>query len=325
MSESNEDLNKFGKRILSPLRQVDPLDPKIAAEERAKFLLQGENLRKDLSSKHTDVTSTKVVSKPNTLRGKQPLPLFKALIAVILVAIILVGSSITVYAAQSSLPGEPLYTIKSISEDVRLSMALSAKAKLDLTLTYTNRRVSEISSLISEGQALPDQTSDRYQQELEHALELAAQMEDQQMQVSLGEIKKVAENQGMTMAKLLASLPEQASPAIIRLRERLQEQVMLSSFGETDPQAFRNEIRQRQQNRQGSKHTSEPEQTGSTPVISPNAPMPEQEQNGNGKDRNQPTEMPGHDGQGNGPENGQGQSTTGSGKHGPDATHTPKP
>jgi hypothetical protein len=325
MSESNEDLNKFGKRILSPLRQVDPLDPKIAAEERAKFILQGENLRKDLSSKHTDVTSTKAVSEPNTLRGKQPLPLFKALIAVILVAIILVGSSITVYAAQSSLPGEPLYTIKSISEDVRLSMAFSTKAKLDLTLTYTNRRVSEISSLVSEGQDLPDQTSDRYQQELEHALELAAQMDDQQMQVSLGEIKKVAENQGMTMAKLLASVPEQASPAIIRLRERLQEQVMLSSFGETDPQAFRNEIRQRQQIRQGSKHTSEPEQTESTPVISPNAPMPEQEQNGNGKDRNQPTEMPGHEGQGNGPENGQGQSTTGSSKHGSDATHTPKP
>jgi hypothetical protein len=321
MSKTDEDLNKYGKRILSPLRQVEPLDPKVAAEERVRFLLQGESLRKDLSSSHTDASSSKADRRLNTLRSKQPLPLFKALIAAILVAILLLGSSFTVFAAQNSLPGEPLYTLKSISEDIRLSMAFSAETKLDLTLSFTNRRVNEISGLFSEGQALPVQTSDRYQQELEHVLELAAKMDDQQMQVALGKIKKVAENQGMTMEELLASLPEQASPAIIHLQERLQEQVMLSSFGVSDPQAFRNQISVRKQMRQGLKITSEPEQAESTQGISSNTPMPEPGDNGKGNDMNQPTEMQGH----KGPGNGQGQSSPADGKHGPDASRTPKP
>jgi hypothetical protein len=320
MSKSDEDLNKFGRRILAPLRSVDPLDPKIAAEERAKFLLQGENHRKGFIATGTYTVSKKSDRRLNKLPGKQPFPLFKTLIAVIMVVIFLVGSSITVYAAQSSLPGEPLYTIKSISEDVRLSMAFSPKAKLDLTLTYTSRRVSEISNLVSEGEVMPVQTSERYQQELENVLELAAQMDDQQMKVALGKIKNMAENQGMTIEELLASLPEQASPAIIRLRERLQEQVMLSSFGESDPQAFRNEIRERQRTRQGLKHTLEPGQTELTPVMNSKTPIPEQGENGS-ESGMETAEMPGHNGSGN----GQGQATQENGKHGPNATHTPKP
>jgi hypothetical protein len=250
---------------------------------------------------------------------KQRMPLFRALIAVLVVVILLAGSSATVFAAQNSLPGEPLYAIKSLSEDVRLTMALNPQTKLDLTLTYTNRRAEEISSLVANGEELPTQTSARYQLELEQALDLAAQMNDQQMQVALIQIKNRAEKQGMTMEELLANLPEQASPAILRLQERLQEQVMLSSFGESDPQAFRNEIRERQKIRQSLKHSTEPEQTEEIPLIADNTPMPGQDNNGN--EMGQPTQMPGHNGQGN----GQDESLPGNGNHGPGPTHSPKP
>jgi hypothetical protein len=319
MNHSDEELNKFGKRILSPLSQVDPLDPASIAQERAKFLAQVEHLRTYLPVVTNNETEKQSNREDRIYLRKQRMPLFRALIAVLVVVILLAGSSATVFAAQNSLPGEPLYAIKSLSEDVRLTMALNPQTKLDLTLTYTNRRAEEISSLVANGEELPTQTSARYQLELEQALDLAAQMNDQQMQVALIQIKNRAEKQGMTMEELLANLPEQASPAILRLQERLQEQVMLSSFGESDPQAFRNEIRERQKIRQSLKHSTEPEQTEEIPLIADNTPMPGQDNNGN--EMGQPTQMPGHNGQGN----GQDESLPGNGNHGPGPTHSPKP
>jgi len=319
MNQADEELNKFGKRILSPLSQVDPLNPASIAQERAKFLAQVETLRSDISTVTTNEAEKQSKREDRIYQRKQRMPLFRALIAVLVVVILLAGSSATVFAAQNSLPGDPLYTIKSLSEDVRFTMAINPQTKLDLTLTYTNRRVEEISSLVANGQELPSQTSDRYQLELEQALELAAQMNDQQMQAALIQIKNGAEKQGMTMEELLAKLPEQASPAILRLQERLQEQVMLSSFGESDPQAFRNEIRERQKIRQSMKHSTEPEQTEEIPVIADNTPMPGQDNNGS--EIVQPTQMPGHNGQGN----GQDETLPGNGNHGPGSTHTPKP
>jgi hypothetical protein len=319
MNKSDEELNNFGKRIFSGLRQVNPPDPATIAEERAKFLVQAENLRSNVSAVITADMHDKTKPRVNKFRWKQPVPLFRALIAVMVVVILLAGSSATVFASQNSLPGDPLYAIKSIGEDLRITMARSPQTKLDLTLTYTNRRISEISSLVSNGEELPTQTYERYQQELEHALDLAVQMNDQQMHAALIQIKNRAENQGMTMEELLASLPEQASPAIIRLQERLQEQVMLSSIGESDPQAFRNEIRERQQIRQSMKHSTGSDQPKEVPGLNKKTPEPGQDNNGTEMDV--PTQMPGHNGQGN----DQDQTMPGNGNHGAGPTHSPNP
>jgi hypothetical protein len=319
MKQSDEELNKFGQRILSALRQVDPLDSASIAQERAKFLAQVENLRTDLAAATTSEIEKQSKRVASIYQRKQRVPLFRALIAVLVLVILLVGSSATVFAAQNSLPGDPLYAIKSLSEDVRLGFAFNPESKLNLTLRYTNRRVEEISSLVANGEELPTQISERYQLELEQALDLATQMDDLQMQAALIQIKNGAVKQGMTMEELLAKLPGQASPAIIRLQERLHEQVMLSSFGESDPQAFRNEIRERQKIRQNMKHSTEPDKTEEIPVIADNTPMPGQDNNST--EMVQPTPIPGHNGQGN----GQDQTMPGNGNHGSRPTLSPKP
>jgi len=317
MTRADGELDEYGKRTLAPLRSAPPIHPRIAEAEKSKFLLQGENLRQGLIPGFDEIYKERDYRKLNAIRGKQLSTLFKALVVTILVVILLVGSSFTVYAAQSSLPGQPLYTIKSWSEDVRLSMTLSTKAKLNLTLDYTNRRMNEISRMVASGKALNDRTSERLQSELDNALQLAAQLDDPQMQYALGQIKRQAENQGMTIEELISKLPPQAEPAIIHLQERLDEQVKLSTIGEKDPQAFRSEVHERLHKRQGSKHTPTSDQSQSYPEGLSGTPMPEQEGNGN----DHPNEVPGHGGQGN----GQGQSTPGNGNHGPKPTDTPAP
>jgi hypothetical protein len=209
--------------------------------------------------------------------------------------VILLVSGATVYASQNSLPGEPLYLIKSLSEDIRVSIAASTESKLDLTLNYSSRRIGEITSMVGEGKNLPDEASERLNNELDHALLLAAQMDDRNMQDALGRIKHLAKSQGMTIKELLNMLPEQSTPAIIKLRERLEEQIELSTFGEIDPQAFRTELLKRQ-NQQGKPDTGENENkpdNNNEPAVSPGNGGGEGNDGNNSGD--QPNSNPGHD------------------------------
>ena len=147
--------DEFGKRILSPLQASVVLDPQVAAEEKASYLLLAENLLQgiNLGSSNEDLQQEQATLAAH--RRTHSLPLLRGLAAVLLAIIILFGSSLTVYAAQDSLPGESLYPLKVISEDIRLSLTPSTKDKLDITLDHTNRRVDEITSLLAIGEDRP--------------------------------------------------------------------------------------------------------------------------------------------------------------------------
>ncbi len=309
MTRAEDELDEFGKRMLAPLRSAPPLDSQAITDVKAKYLLEGENLRQLISSQPV---GEEPKQRKNTIFGTlQHKPVMKALVAVLLAfVVILVGSSFTVFASQSSLPGEALYQVKSWSEDVRLSLISSPDARLGLTLYFINRRMDEISSLMAGGYNVDEQTTDRFRRELEDALQLAAQLDDTQMQHALGEIKSQAEKQRMTMAELINKLPPQAEPAVLKLQERLNEQVMLSSVGEKDPKEFRVQVHERREKQQ--KHSTEPGQSQSTPDETVTTPLPSEDANNHGNKLNRPTEEPGQGGSGNG-------------NHGLNPTHTPKP
>jgi hypothetical protein len=213
--------------------------------------------------------------------------------------------------------------VKTWTEDVRLSLTFSTQAKLNLTLEYTNRRLSEISSLVAQGKLVGDQTSDQYQQELDDALKLAAQMTDQQIQAALGQIKNQAGKQGMTIQELINQLPPQADPALIRLEQRLNTQVQWTEMGEADPQAFRIQLHERMHGQPGQNKPNVTEEPLSTPVPSNNMPMPGGNgNNGSGGNDSRPsTQMPGN----GDPGNGQGQSMPGNSNHEQNPKHTSSP
>ncbi len=313
MTRANDELNEFGKQTLEPLRPTPPLDPQVASEAKKAFLLQGENLRKAINLQPGEEVAWQVIKKHDIFWMLRQKPVMKSLVTLLLVFVfILASSSVTVYASQSSLPGQPLYAVKSWSEDVRLSLSSSPNAKLSLTLNLTNRRLEEISVLLAGGKKVNSQTTDRFQRELEDALQLAAQLDDIQMQHALGDIKSQAEKQGLSIQELIRKLPPQANPAMLKLQERLEEQVQLSSVGETNPKEFRVQVQERRQKEKGTKHQTDTGQSQSTPEDSAATPMPTQEGKNHGNDMNQPTDEPDHGGPGNG-------------NHGPNPTHIPKP
>jgi Domain of unknown function (DUF5667) len=317
MSRVDDELDRYGKRLLAPLQETPPMDAQISAQEKARFLSRAEKLRKDLTlvSKAAQTHQSRNIF--DVFRRKQGIYFIKAMAITILVLGILLGSSFTVYAAQSSLPGETLYAVKSLSEDVRLSLTTSSQEKLNLILDYTNRRADEINQLAARGKSLPEQTSKRYQSELESALQLAANMNDEQMQHALGQIKQQAERQGMTLEELITGLPPQAEPAIIHLQQRLEEQVSLSNLGEKDPKGFRLEMRARQHRPSSTlKTTPVSGNTNPNPTDAPGIPQPTDKQidNGNGSGNQKPSQAPGH----GEPDSGQGNQ--GNGKHTPEPT-----
>ena len=326
MTRVDDELDEYGKRALAPLRPTPPLDPATADKIKASYLKQAESIRQ------ADFTPAGVKSAPTStgIRGVLPWlprPILKTLAALMLVLVfVLAGSSLSVYAAQDSLPGQTLYPVKLWTEDLSLSFAQSPQTKLNLTLVYTTRRMDEISALMAHGKSVNMQTSERFQHQLEDALQLAVQLDDQQMLGALIEIKKNAENQGITLQDLINQLPAQAEPATIQLQQRLTEQVQLSNMGETDPSSFREKVQERARNRQQIKHNSATEQPQNLPDISSTTATPGAEQDHQGST---PTEkQPGSGGPGNGqasPGNGQIQPTSDDGNHSPEPEHTPKP
>ena len=312
MTGDIRDEDEYGKKIFVPIKDSPAIEPAIQAEEKAKFMQLGEDLR-DRAIQDRKITSSSQSSGTSVAKqGGFSIPLFKMLVITLLVFVFVAVSSISVYAAQNSLPGEPLYPIKSFSEDIRLSLTISTQTKLNLTLDFTNRRMGEIRSLIADGRSVPVQAANRYQHELEDALQLAAQMDDTQLKNALNQVKISAQDQGLTVEELKLQLPNQNSTAFLHLQERLQEQVQLSAIGEKDPQEFRKEIRERAHSRQGLKHSSTPDETESTDEYNVETPMPSSTDSG----MSTPSTEPGE---------GNHDSNPGNGNHGMNPTHTPKP
>jgi hypothetical protein len=83
------------------------------------------------------------LSKPFVLRS---------IIVIALVTLLLLGGiGITGVAAQSALPGDALYTVKTSIEQARLALAKDASDRAQLELAFAEERLKEISALIQEG------------------------------------------------------------------------------------------------------------------------------------------------------------------------------
>jgi hypothetical protein len=222
------------------------------------------------------------------------------LMALVVTISLLFGSAgTTVYAAQASLPNEPLYPVKTWSEDTRLSLAISLQKKLDLTLGFTNRRIDEISRLQAGGELLPARTATRLEMELDSALQFAAGMDDPQMVHALSQIRLQAEIQAQTLSSLMGNGSGEEEAILRPILERLREQVRLAQAGETNPDALRRQLREKVQDL---RFISTRTPTATPQAVTPQTPAATHDPAGNsygpGPVAGQPSETPGQYGPG---------------------------
>ncbi|MBI5029739.1 MAG: hypothetical protein HZB51_04375 [Chloroflexi bacterium] len=153
----------------------------------------------------------------------------------IVVAFILVAGTASVYAAQDTLPNEPLYVVKIWSEDVQLGLIGDLETRADQLLELSDRRSQEIVTLSAKG-ILPDESVlARHQSEIETAFILATNLDEQPM-------NRVLTHAQVVLVHQLQKIPVTASPPIERTRNMLSRQLELTELGLNSGGEFRKQV-----------------------------------------------------------------------------------
>ncbi len=93
----------------------------------------------------------------------------RRLIPAFIVFSLVLTSGGTAFAAQHSLPGETLYPVKLLTEEVRVAVALTPAKKAELQMAYAEERTKEISAVLTEHATSTDFTASETK-DIDHAL-----------------------------------------------------------------------------------------------------------------------------------------------------------
>jgi len=202
-----------------------------------------------------------------------------ALLAAVLCFALLGGGII--WAAQSALPGDLLYSVKLATEDVRLALASAPGERVNLALDFVQERADEMGALVAADRPIPQQTVARLERHLERALTETASTSDAQMTGLLTQVSARAHAQEQQLEQVRAAAPAQAQARLEQAVRVVQQGAQAAARGLADPETFRRQYRQGQKTVQPTDvpdlitATPEPSQT---PSAEPTRP-PNQEQN----------------------------------------------
>jgi uncharacterized membrane protein YgcG len=203
-----------------------PRDPQAAARTRARFLAEAAELREAaFARKNQPSTIWASIFRKQTL----------ALVSVLATLILFTSASVT-YAAQNDLPTEPLYPIKTISEDAQLWLTTNLTRLMQLA----QLRTEEMTALTERGETIPQRTAERLNLHIENALQIAATQSDAEMQKSLTRIQTQLQAQEQTIAQLQAGASPANQSTLESAQRMSQEQLRIANQGIEDPSAFRN-------------------------------------------------------------------------------------
>lgn len=236
MSQPNDQLDPQWRDALERLKTVPSRDSEAAARGRAHFLAHAKSLQQAVSqSAHRRHTGW-----INPFARQASLAL--SAVVFLLLCMLLGGTAATVYAAQDSLPDTPLYPVKIMSEEALTALAFQPEPKLDLLLSFADRRVNEIAALTLQGSAPPESVTSRLQQQLDEALELGAEMPDAGLTQALERVEATIQWQRQTLTRAQTHVAEPAKPVLARVQAMLEERLGLVEIGLTDPQTFRQQM-----------------------------------------------------------------------------------
>jgi hypothetical protein len=302
-----QELEKFVRQRLEEIQRVPPRDPHMASRGRARFL-------------------SRAVSAAPLPRQKEWIFDFRkeryamnVLLSILVIAGLLFGGSATVVgAAQDDLPNEPLYALKTWSEDFSLRLQNSPEAKVDRLMELTQIRIHEMTQLTEEGQPIPDQVRVRLEQHIQQALQLCAQMDDPTMERALLQIRERLALQVEEMTQLQFRAQEQAFPAaqqqiqiMNQTQTMLQQRLEIADEGLQNRELFREQAQNgfqfgREEDFVPPKEDGNGQQNGQ-PDAFPGEPNPAPGESGNPSSSPDPAPSPspnptqgGHGGNGNG-------------------------
>lgn len=153
-----------------------------------------------------------------------------SIIAGLLIAALLGGGGVA-YASQGSLPGDTLYPIKLMTEDVQTVVAWSPEKKVELEAKFANRRLEEIQRLQERlkkkkseiSTEIIEKAMERAKQRLERAEEQITQMEEGKLKEraleAASRLEEALETHQQILSDLAGEIPKPAEQALLHAQE----------------------------------------------------------------------------------------------------------
>ena len=144
---------------------------------------------------------------------------FSALMAAIVILVFLFGGvSATALAAQSALPGDALYPVKTGLEQTRVALARDAYSEAQLYLQFAQRRLDEINALIQEGRfddiATAAQEFEAYTNKAIAALQVVMAGDPDRAAMLSQQVSAALVGYAQALKGVWVSVPETVKPAV---------------------------------------------------------------------------------------------------------------
>jgi hypothetical protein len=121
----------------------------------------------------------------------------------------------TVYASQSSLPGDVLYPVKTAAEKLQLAVTWGSDAKANLHLTLAQRRIDEVTQQVQQNRDINVQALGTVEQQLNDAIkELSNSRDTAANDKILSKFSTATLNQQITLEQVLVNAPDSSKPAL---------------------------------------------------------------------------------------------------------------
>jgi len=257
MISNNHELDDILQKKFSLIESTPARNPQKAAQGREDFLNHVKELQPRKAALATALSQPARQPRLKIL-GFRPSFVSIAVALIIAVALLLGGTWGTVYAAQDSVPGDFLYTVKLAEENLRLTFSADPAIKIDLLMASTDRRIDEAIQLASQGQPIPESLMVRTETQLDEAFTLAANMDATTMSQALSGVQIHLRDQDRVMGQAMAGLPEGVDPQLTRLQAMLQARQQLAASGIRDPNIFQHQFRNQE---------NKPQLTATEPVT----------------------------------------------------------
>jgi hypothetical protein len=262
MKETNE--TKEIQAIFHRSKSVPLRDPESAARGRARFLQQAVELKPAVST----APKRRHIEWLNNIFQKERVPMFATILVII--GLLMGGSSATVYASQASMPDQFLYPVKMWSEQVRSDFSGDPEQQYELMLRFAEERVDEIQLMTQTGKTPPEGIVERLRLHLNECFRLAVEQDDAQMLQTLERLHTRLQLQEQKLEQVQNQLGPLDGAVLTRARTLLQTRLQLTAAAQEDPQAFRRQVRagvpesigepqQKQETRQQQFQQQEPE------------------------------------------------------------------
>lgn len=206
------------EELIRLLRPVEARDPNTVMSGRVNFEAELDHILM-YRAQYGYGWLAGILSRISLAKDKPPMKsstprfVFSALAVIVVIFVLLFSSaSATVYAAQSALPGDTLYSLKTGLEQTQVNLSRDAANRAQLHLDFADKRLSETAALIEEGRfndigAATAELEYHIQQAIGE-LQTVALGDPTRAEMLAGDITSALTRYASTLSGMLANVPE---------------------------------------------------------------------------------------------------------------------